>query len=53
MLIDTYSTHNFLEPSIATKANLLMQASCKIEVRVANREKIRSIGEAEGVEFLV
>lgn len=53
MLVDTRSTHNFLDPMIARKVGLLVGSNDQIEVRVANGERIRSEGKVEEVDFQV
>ncbi|XP_041009386.1 uncharacterized mitochondrial protein AtMg00860-like [Juglans microcarpa x Juglans regia] len=49
VLVDTGSTHNFLDPMIVRKVGLDVEQSGMIEVRVANGERIN--GEAKNTLF--
>lgn len=51
ILVDTGSTHNFLDPMIAKKVGLEVNAGKQIEVRVANGERMRSEGMVEQLQF--
>lgn len=51
ILIDTGSTHNFLDPTAATKAQLDVNLGEQIKVRVTNDERIRSEGKLAGADF--
>ena len=51
ILVDTGSTHNFLDPMIARKVGLGINIAEQVEVRVANGEKMRSEGLIEQMQF--
>ena len=44
MLIDSGSTHNFIEQAIVSKFSLPIIKSKKIQVMVANKEKVECVG---------
>lgn len=48
ILVDTDSTHNFLDPTIVFKAHLTLNSKEQMEVRVANGERIKSEGKLDG-----
>lgn len=53
ILVDTGSTHNFLDPLIAKKAGLKIGNDQLIEVRVANGDRMSSEGMEEGLDLKV
>lgn len=53
ILVNTSSTHNFLDPTIIPKAQLTPNSKEQIEVRVANAEMIKSDRKLEGVEIFL
>lgn len=50
ILIDSGSTHNFLDPSIAQKAQLVAQNGEDIKVRMASGELLSNEGKSEGLK---
>ncbi|XP_041025452.1 uncharacterized protein LOC121265848 [Juglans microcarpa x Juglans regia] len=49
ILIDSGSTHNFLDPLVVQEAKLSVRKDCSLQVRVANSDKILSQGRGEEV----
>ncbi|KAK2971290.1 hypothetical protein RJ640_001316 [Escallonia rubra] len=52
-LIDSGSTHNFLNDKLATKIGLIPNSEGKFEVSVANGEKLCSSGRCKGVSMVL
>ncbi|KAK2983097.1 hypothetical protein RJ640_009836 [Escallonia rubra] len=52
-LIDSGSTHNFLNDELATKIGLIPNSEGKFEVAVANGEKLCSSGRCKGVSMVL
>jgi hypothetical protein len=53
ILIDSGSTHNFLDPSVVKKTQLPIMSYNRIQVRVANGDSIQSEGQCSGVSLKV
>lgn len=53
ILVDTSSTHNFLDPTIVSNPHLTLNSKDQIEVWIANGQRIRSEGKLEGTKILV
>lgn len=53
ILIDSGITHNFLDPSIIRNADLPINTSEKVRVRVANEEQIVNEGKCVEMRFKV
>ncbi|KAB1203113.1 hypothetical protein CJ030_MR8G008945 [Morella rubra] len=51
ILIDSGSTHNFLDPSIVKRGHLSVDRGEEIRVRVANGELLTSEGRSENVKI--
>ncbi|KAJ0103623.1 hypothetical protein Patl1_06047 [Pistacia atlantica] len=51
ILIDTGSTHNFMDLSIQLRAHLPSQSTLGLLVRVANGDTLFSIGKCEDIQF--
>jgi hypothetical protein len=51
ILIDTGSTHNFMDPSIQQRAHLHLQSTTRLLVRVANRDSLCSTGKCVDISF--
>ncbi|KAF5475612.1 hypothetical protein F2P56_007404, partial [Juglans regia] len=50
ILVDTGSTHNFLDPSIVTKANLPINSQSKLQVQVANGAVVETLGSCDEID---
>lgn len=48
-LIDSGSTHNFIDPTMARRVGIAIKKGGSLEVMVANGEKLRSSGHYEKV----
>jgi hypothetical protein len=53
ILIDTRSTHNFMDPSIQQRAHLYLQSTTRLLVRVANGDSLCSTGKCVDISFHV
>ncbi|KAJ0101096.1 hypothetical protein Patl1_04621 [Pistacia atlantica] len=53
ILIDSGNTHNFMDPSIAKKANLPISQTTNFTVMVANRDKLSSEGKCSNTKLSV
>lgn len=59
ILVDSGSTHNFLDPSVASAVNLNVKTDSVIEVKVANVQNLSSKGygqkviNIQGTKFLI
>lgn len=53
ILVDTGSTHNFMDDSVVTRSQLPIQKMEQIQVKVASGEKISSEGRCTDVNFKV
>ncbi|KAF5477121.1 hypothetical protein F2P56_003793 [Juglans regia] len=53
ILIDSGSTHNFLDPSIVSKLSLHVLTNDKVRVKVANGDRIQSEGRIKDVPIVV
>ncbi|XP_038981135.1 uncharacterized protein K02A2.6-like [Phoenix dactylifera] len=53
VLIDSGSTHNFLTPRIARKAGLTIWKDTKLEVSVANGDRVHGQGKSTGVKMRI
>ncbi|XP_074352895.1 uncharacterized protein LOC141692051 [Apium graveolens] len=53
LLIDGGSTHNFIEQSVVERLGLLVDTTAKLEVVVANREKLSCVGRVTGLTILI
>jgi len=51
ILIDTGSTHNFMDPSIQQRAHLHLQSTTGLLVRVANGDSLCSTGKCVDITF--
>jgi hypothetical protein len=51
ILIDTGSTHNFMDPSIQQRAHLHLQSTTGLLVRVANEDSLCSTGKCVDIPF--
>ena len=51
VLIDSGSTHNFLDPRIMKEAQLKVDVSQRLAITVANGEKMRSEGQCKNVKL--
>ncbi|KAA8517141.1 hypothetical protein F0562_017434 [Nyssa sinensis] len=51
ILIDTGSTHNFMDPSIQQRAHLQSQSTAGLLVRVANGDTMFSTGKCEDIQL--
>lgn len=53
VLIDSGSTHNFVDPKTAKKAGIAIQRNGALEVMVANGERLFSLGHCEQVNLFI
>jgi hypothetical protein len=53
MLIDGGSTHNFIDQAIATRFGLLIVRDRKLQVVVANRERVECAGHCQGIRLSI
>lgn len=53
ILIDTGSTHNFLDPAVLKNVKLPLNVEENVKVRVANGEVIPSEGRCSGVKIKI
>lgn len=53
VLIDSRSTHNFVDPKTAKKAGIAIQRNGALEVMVANGERLFSLGHCEQVNLFI
>ncbi|KAG2666849.1 hypothetical protein I3843_15G081700 [Carya illinoinensis] len=51
ILIDSGSTHNFLDPALLTRVPLAVNEEERVKVKVANGDQIQSEGKAVGVNI--
>ena len=51
ILIDSGSTHNFIDPIIIRKANIPTRSDAVFEVMVANGDRLQGNGTYNGVEL--
>jgi len=51
MLIDGGSTHNFIDQAIATRFGLPIVRDRKLQVVVANRERVECTGHCQGIRL--
>jgi hypothetical protein len=51
ILIDSGSTHNFLDTNLAMKARILLDKDCRIRVKVANGKEVISEGKCSAVHL--
>jgi hypothetical protein len=49
ILLDSGSTHNFLDPSVASKLNFSISYKTSFDVRVANGERLYSEGQCQNI----
>ncbi|XP_057952937.1 uncharacterized protein LOC131147183 [Malania oleifera] len=53
ILVDTRSTHNFIDPALVRRLKLTLDSGEKVKVKVANGEEIRCEGRCRAVSFVV
>jgi hypothetical protein len=53
ILIDSGSTHNFLDPSIVAKVNLSIVSTPLLQVKIANGDTIQCFGHVSTVSLKV
>lgn len=53
VLIDGGSTHNFIDQSIVSKFGLALVKDKKLQVMVANREKIECVGQCQAFTLII
>ncbi|KAJ0885707.1 putative nucleotidyltransferase, Ribonuclease H [Helianthus annuus] len=53
VLIDGGSTHNFIEQTLVDRFGLTVDAGVKLEVVVANREKLACVGRVRGLTIII
>ena len=53
VLIDGGRTHNFIDQSIVSKFGLPVVRDKKLQVMVANREKIECIGQCQALTLII
>ncbi|KAJ0744829.1 putative nucleotidyltransferase, Ribonuclease H [Helianthus annuus] len=53
VLVDGGSTHNFIDQSLVTRFGLTVSQEAKLEVMVANRERLTCMGQVRGLTLTV